>query len=61
MTPLVSVDFKNHQAEKNQNLIVLGKWNCHQARLSVAKFLQRIALTQASFIGACTKADKLKK
>ena len=59
MTPLVSVNFKNHQAKKNQNLEVLGKWHCHQARLSVAKFLQHIALTQASLIGACTQADKL--
>lgn len=27
MTPLVSVDFKNSHAEKNENLLVLGKWN----------------------------------
>jgi hypothetical protein len=33
MTPLVSVNFKNHQAKKKQNLKVLGKWHCHQARL----------------------------
>jgi hypothetical protein len=57
----VSLDFKNFQTKKNQNLLVLGKWHCHQVRLYVAKFLQQIALTQASFIGACTKADKLKK
>jgi hypothetical protein len=30
-----------------------------QARLHVAKYFATIALTQASFIGACTEAHKL--
>jgi hypothetical protein len=46
LTPLVSCKVLKFQ--ENKNLLILGKWHCHQARLTVAKILQRIALTQAS-------------
>ncbi len=45
--------------EKNKNSACPVVTECRQARLHVAKFFATIALTQASFIGACTEAYKL--